>query len=73
MAVEHLAEHIDNWFTYHSPKNNQPERYEGIRSGARELAEIIRLNVPAGIERDNAFARLREAVMWANAGIACNE
>ena len=64
---------LDNWFTYHPPKVDQPERYAGIRNQAHDLALVIQLNVPAGPERTEAIKKLREAVMWANAGIACNE
>ena len=64
---------IDNDFTYHAPKADQPERYGAIRAKAKELAELICRAVPEGQEKALAMVRLEEAVMWANAGIARNE
>lgn len=66
-------EQIANAFTYHKPFGNQPQRYESIRRTGLEMAAIIVLMCPTSIERANAIACLREAVMWANAAIACNE
>lgn len=63
---------IDNWFTHHPPTEDDTVRkYEHIRSHGRELAVCIDSLVPDGTEKDEAIKRIREAVMWANAGIAC--
>jgi hypothetical protein len=75
--AEEIAKHrypgcIDNWFTYHPPTADQVAIYENLRNHARELAHLIAIQVPAGLERDQAMAHLRDAVMWSNAGIACN-
>lgn len=64
---------IDNWFTYHPPKPDQVLRYETLREGGRRLAVLIDARCPDSRERDNAFSCLREAIMWANASVACNE
>lgn len=64
---------IDNWFIYHSPTSDQPERYEKIRNKAKELAMIIFESCPDSADRTTAIRKLREAVMTANASIACNE
>ena len=64
---------IANNFTYHSPKNDQPERYERIRFKARELAYLIEECCPESRERSLSMTKLEEAVMWANASIARNE
>lgn len=64
---------IDNWFTYHSPKGDQPERYVMIRDKARELADLINRTVPDSADKTAAIRKLRECVMTANAAIACNE
>ena len=64
---------IENNFQYHSPKDDQPARYEQIRDEAKRLAEtILHLTRPSG-EQSLALTKLEEAVMWANAGIARNE
>jgi hypothetical protein len=64
---------IDRWFEYHSPKDDQPERYIKIRGAARELATVILENTPAGPDQSTAIRKVREAVMTANASIACDE
>ncbi len=69
---QHSDEEINNWFTYHPP--NGPgvvDRYARIRASAKRLALTIRDNCPAGADRSAAMRHLREAVMTANAGIAC--
>lgn len=64
---------LENRFTYHSPKEGQPERYVAIRDKARELALLIEMSCPDSRERETAIDRLDECVMWANASIARNE
>jgi hypothetical protein len=63
---------IDNAFTHHPPVGDQVDRYQALREAGKNLAYQIAATVPAGHERDLALDRLREVVMWANAGIACN-
>lgn len=66
-------EALNNSFTYHAPKEGQPEKYTLLRDMARELAvEVLRL-VPPGREQSVAITKLEEAIMWANKGIACGE
>lgn len=64
---------LESRFTYHPPKDGQPERYVAIRDKARELASLIEMSCPDSRERDTAIDRLDECVMWANASIARNE
>jgi hypothetical protein len=64
---------LDNWFTYHSPKGDQPERYVKIREAAKALATVILENTPAGPDQTTAIRKVREAVMTANQSIACGE
>ena len=65
--------HLDNVFTYHPPKDGQQERYERLRSTAKDLATDILALCPDSRERSLAMTKLEEAVMWANASIARNE
>lgn len=65
-----LQEQIDELFTYHSPVNDQPRRYELIRTKAREFAHVICDNTPVGPDQSASIRLLREAVMTANAAIA---
>ena len=64
---------IENNFSYHAPKEDQPERYERIRHKAKILAAYVNENCPDSRERSLALTKLEEAVMWANASIARNE
>ena len=57
-------------FTYHAPKEGQPEIYETIRRTGLEFATLIKTTVPESREQSLAFTALEEAVFWANAGIA---
>lgn len=64
---------IENAFTYHPPKGDQPERYTKIRNVAKELAFLIDECVPDSREKSVAMTNLEQVVMWANAGISRNE
>ncbi len=64
---------IENSFTYHSPKDDQPDRYVYLRNNALQLAILILGNVPVGREQSLAITKLEECIMWANKGIACGE
>lgn len=64
---------IERAFTYHKPKEDQPERYVAIREKAKELALLIDDCCPDSREKSLAFTNLEQSVMWANASIARNE
>jgi hypothetical protein len=64
---------IENAFQYHAPKPGQPEKYEALRSKAKELAYLINDSCPNSRERSLAMTQLEQSVMWANASIARNE
>jgi hypothetical protein len=64
---------IDNNFRYHTPKADQPARYETLRSKAKELAELINASCPDSREKSLAITNLEQCSMWANAAIARNE
>lgn len=66
-------EQIERSFTYHPPKQDQPERYEWLRREAKDLALLIMDFCPASRERSVAITKLEEFVMWANKAIAVNE
>lgn len=63
---------IQNWFTYHAPKEGQQEKYLAIRNKAKELAEVIVDNTPSCPDQTVAIRKVREAVMVANQSIACD-
>lgn len=60
-------------FTYHAPKENQPQKYEAIRKNAMGFAELLDTLCPDSREKSLAITALEEAVMWANASIARNK
>ena len=64
---------LEQRFTYHAPKGDQPARYTAIRLQAKQLAEMILEYAPESREQSLAITALEECVMWANAGIARHE
>ena len=64
---------IEKNFSYHPPKEGQPERYVRIRAQAKEFAATVATLCPDSRERSLAMTKLEECVMWANAAIARNE
>jgi hypothetical protein len=64
---------IENNFTYHPPKDNQPQKYEEIRKAGKNIAYLIDNLCPNSREKSLAVTKLEEAIMWANASIARNE
>lgn len=73
MPNEKIAAQIENAFTYHSPKNDQADRYRAIRDKAKELATLIAESTPMSREQSLAMTNIEQGVMWANAAIARNE
>lgn len=68
-----MQKRLDNTFTYHSPKDDQADRYVDIRDEAKVLAMVIVGNTPPSREQSLAITKLEEAVMHANSAIARNE
>lgn len=63
---------IENAFTYHAPKEGQPEKYVSLREKAKELAYLIDELCPKSREQSVALTHLETSVFWANASIARN-
>ncbi|RXZ84616.1 hypothetical protein EBB07_00950 [Paenibacillaceae bacterium] len=64
---------LENNYKYHAPKVGQPEKYEQLRTKAKELAYLIDELCPHSRERSSAHTNLEQAMFWANASIARNE
>lgn len=64
---------LERIFTYHSPKNDQPQRYERIRESAKQFAQTVIECCPDCDDTMSAINKIRMAVMTANAAIAINE
>jgi hypothetical protein len=66
-------EKIDHLFTYHPPDPRNIGDYEDIREAGRMMARVIVSTCPASADRSAAIRKVREAVMTANAALACGE
>ena len=64
---------LENRFTYHAPRGDQPARYEKLRGEALVFARLIVESCPPSPERSTALTHLDAVVMFANAAIARNE
>jgi hypothetical protein len=64
---------LDNEFTYHPPRNDREvAEHQAIRDAGKALAQMIEDVVPASPQQTLAIRKCQEAVMWGNAGLACN-
>lgn len=68
--VELNREEMKIRFTYHAPKEGQPEIYKYIRDQAYEMAIMLQELCPQSRELSLAITKLEESVMWANSAIA---
>lgn len=66
-------DNLDNWFMYHdlraSPSAQASMAY--IRDAAKSFAEAIVTHTPSSADQSAAIRKVREAMMTANAAIAC--
>lgn len=70
---DYQEKELEKRFTYHRPKEDQPERYESIRNEALKFARLMCKLCPESRELSLALTNLEQTVMWANASIARNE
>lgn len=63
---------IEDGFKYHKPNEEQIKAIDAVRTKSKELAKLIVDVVPEGAEKIQAITYLRQAGMFANAGIAIN-
>jgi len=63
---------LENWFVYHSPSPEQIPHYQAVRDAGRNLATAILEHTPPSADQSAAIRHVREAVMTANAAIACD-
>lgn len=63
---------LDNAFTYHPPRNDADVAdHQAVREAGKALAVTVDRLCPDGPEKSLAIRKVQEAVMWANAGLAC--
>ena len=70
-APDSMHDSVNHWFVYHAPSHEQTVSYNILREKARELAHLIVSECPPSADRTHAIRCLRDAIMWANASIAC--
>ena len=70
---EQMQKRLENDYTYHAPKEDQPARYQTIRDYGKALAMVIMQETPVSREQSVALTLLDECLMAANAAIARNE
>lgn len=70
MAAPKL-EVLENWFTHHPPEGDQEQRYKAVRDAGLLFASVIIEATPPSADQNAALRKVREAVMTANAAIAC--
>jgi hypothetical protein len=67
-----IREDIERRFTYHPPKDNQPEKYLKIRESIKSIAYMLIEECPESCELDKAVDKLEQVVFYANAAISRN-
>lgn len=64
------ADFVLNRFDFHPGTEVTIPLHEDIREAAKDFAQAVMFNVPAGRHQSLALTAVQEAMMWANAGIA---
>lgn len=62
---------ITNWFTHHPPGTEDAGKYLAIREAGLNMAKVVLENTPSSADQSDAIRSIRNAVMTANAAIAC--
>jgi hypothetical protein len=65
-------ESVGNDFSFHPATDITAELHDATRQKFANMAHWTIDNVPDGEARNECVNRLREAMMWANAAIACD-
>ena len=71
MWAQIKQDEIEHLFTYHPPSADDLARYERLRQAAKHFALTINDLCPESPDKTTAIRKVREAVMTANASIAC--
>lgn len=65
-------ERVEHLFTHHPPTEDQIYLYNELREAAKTFALTILRCTPEGPDQTRAVNSVRDAVMIANAAIACH-
>lgn len=63
---------LQHWFTYHPPDPAQLPHYIALREAAHQFALTVVRHTPPCADQTAAIRKIREAVMTANAAVACD-
>ena len=63
---------VAEFFKYHAPNESTIPKHAAVNQAAKNFAEVILQNVPAGTDRIAAINYIRLARMLANGGISLN-
>jgi hypothetical protein len=66
------AQILAELFKYHAPNEVTLPKYAAINQAAKNFAEVVLQNCPAGADRSGAINIIRTARMVANAAVALN-
>ena len=64
---------LENIFRHHPPSGDQEKRYVEVRTAALQMATTLNRYCPESREKTVAIRKIREAMFYGNAAIACNE
>lgn len=65
---------LDNWAAHHPPSSPAIiDGHERIRGAAREFMALVQDVVPECPDKTVALRAIRDAMMQANAALACNQ
>lgn len=65
------ADKLGHLFTYHPPTEGDIPKYHDIREAGLAFARVVDRCCPPGADTSTAIRKIREAVMTANAAVAC--
>lgn len=65
-------ERISNDFSFHPATDLTAELHDAIRQKYATMAHWVVDNIPKGYAREEAVIRIREAMFWTNAAVACD-
>ena len=71
-ALRTDAQVLAEFFSYHPPNEVTLPKFQAINQAAKNFAEVVLQNCPAGSDRSGAIHAIRMARMVANAAIALN-
>ena len=71
VSVTPPTDPLTHQFTYHSPTAETIPKYKELREKGLDFARVIDNLCPNGPDKSAAIRKVREAVMTANAAIAC--